>query len=405
MPFAAACLLARLRARRVESGGIPHDVLFTAATAAADAGRSIIRLHDAAHGRDVLVLGWQDGVAPPLERLPSATPLRIPRIPTLTWAACLRAAWPDPSLSPYPGRSFTREEILAVCTGLGADEDAVKMALDQTLPSVGLITGDGAERVLGPAVAALPGTVIEGLRRAYYILPASTGSSLPSREQPEPVRGALPVAAVASNRHDHLVDLVQTAVNTLEVSQRPIVRAELPMLADPALRAKAHEMLSRCGRQLVQTAEGNWTTGYPDDIADHLVATGCGTLNPLERAVLGLVLLHTVAIPRAKGRHRHDRWTGETHTVTTHELAINRKLTQKQIRSALRTLRSHGLVAEATSGKYIPGPGLDRLSKGRKEMLWEEPILVGRPGGYLAAAIRRRREHSGFGSTGVGVEP
>lgn len=289
--------------------------------------------------------------------------------------------------------------------GPRADEDAVKAALDQTLPSVGLITGGGAERALGPAVAALPGTVIEGLRRAYYILPARPGASMPSREQSEPARSAHPVGAVATARNDHLIDLVQTAVNTLEASQRAIVRTELPMLADPALRAAVQETLSRCGRQLVQTAEGNWTTGYPDDVADQLVAEGCGTLNPLERAVLGLVLLHTVAIPRAKGRHRHDRWTGETHSVTTRELAINRKLSQKQIRSALRTLRSHGLVAEATAGKYIPGPALDRLSKGRKEMLWEELVLVGRPDGYLAAAIRRRREHSEFGSSGIGAEP
>lgn len=85
LPFAVACLLARLRARGVEGGDIPHDVLVAGATAAADAGRCIIRLHDAAQGRDALVLGWQDGVAPPLERLLSVSPLRIPRIPTLVW--------------------------------------------------------------------------------------------------------------------------------------------------------------------------------------------------------------------------------------------------------------------------------------------------------------------------------
>lgn len=61
------------------------------------------------------------------------------------------------------------------------------------------------------------------------------------------------------------------------------------------------------------------------------------------------------------------------------------------MRTALRRLRAAGMVAETTTGRYLPGPALDRMSEARSNLLWEDLILVGRPDGQLAAAIRRRR--------------
>ncbi|WP_405933743.1 hypothetical protein [Streptomyces sp. NBC_00827] len=388
--FQAALLLGRLRALRVTSAAVPEAVLAAAAAAAAQTGRRVIRIVGAEDGTGVLVLGWDGETAPAAGLAVPSWRLGLPPVPTLVWAVCLRAAWPEPELAPFPGRVFKRAGILSLCSQLGADPDSVERALDRTLPDAHLIAADGLDLCLGPAVAALPPAVVEGLRRGHHVLPVLDEGACPS--PPMRQRSALEVSgdvSQAPEASDHYV--VRSAVATLETARKPLPRASLPVLADPAMRSLAERFLLPCGRHLLQTPDGNWITGSTDPVADALVEEEGGTLTDVERAVLALVLLHTVAIPRAQGRHRHSRWTGEPHTVTLTTLASNRKISKAAMSAALRRLRAAGMVAESTTGRYVPGPALDRLTEHRSGMLWEDLILVGRPDGHLAAAVRRRR--------------
>lgn len=390
--FQAALLLGRLRAAGVTSAGTSAPVAAAAAAAAARIGRRVIRVHGAGGAADVLVLGWDGETAPATGSLTTGGRLGLSPVPTLVWAVCLRAAWPQPERSPYPGGPFRRADIVSLCSQLGADGEAVKQAVDRTLPEAGLIAVDGDELRLGAAVAALPAVVVEGLRRGHHLLPAPLADARAGDGEPTSVVPPHEVPADAEPTHE-MSDwyVLRSAIATLETARRPVPRGELLMLADPAMRAAVERALLPCGRQLRQTADGNWITGFCDPLADALVAEGVGTLAAVDRAVLALVLLHTVAIPRAQGRHRHNRWTGEAHTVTLAELASNRRISKAAMRAALRRLRAAGMVAEATTGRYLPGPALDRMSEARSNLLWEDLILVGRPDGQLAAAIRRRR--------------
>ncbi|WP_405649625.1 hypothetical protein OG581_52540 [Streptomyces sp. NBC_01386] len=390
----AALLLGRLRVSRVASAAVPDAVLAAAAAAAAQTGRRVIRIVGRADDEGVLVLGWDGETAPAAGLAVPSWRLGLPPVPTLVWAVCLRAAWPEPHLVPFPGRAFRRAGILALCSQLGADPDSVERALDRTLPDAHLIVTDGPQLFLGPAVAALPPAVVEGLRRGHHVLPVldeDAAQSPPMRQ-----RSALELSGDVGQTpeaSDHYV--VRSAIASLETARRPLPRASLPGLTDPAMRSLAERFLLSCGRHLLQTPDGNWITGATDPVADALVEEETGTLTDVERAVLALVLLHTVAIPRAQGRHRHSRWTGEPHAVTLATLASNRKISKAAMSAALRRLRAAGMVAESTTGRYIPGPALDRLTEQRSGLLWEDLILVGRPDGHLAAAIRRRRALTG----------
>jgi len=139
---------------------------------------------------------------------------------------------------------------------------------------------------------------------------------------------------------------------------------------------------------------GGWTTGYADDIPQVLAAEQFGTLTRVERAVLALILLRTVAIPRAQGLHQHDGWAGGEHSVTLEELVRNRHLSRAAITGALRGLRAVGYVAMTASGGYIPGPALARLGAVDREALWEDLLLLARPHGYMAERIRVRRNET-----------
>jgi hypothetical protein len=196
--------------------------------------------------------------------------------------------------------------------------------------------------------------------------------------------------------------MVRAAITALEIAQGPVARSDLPALADPAIRRATEDALASCGRTLISTPDGGWTTGYLDHIAQALATEEAGTLTRTERAVLALILLRTVAIPRAQGRHHHSGWTGTDHPTTLDELSANRQLSKATIVEAIRGLRAAGYVTTTSSGGYIPGPALARLSPTRREALWEDLVILGRPNGYMAEKIRSRRPgatmtaHSGF---------
>jgi hypothetical protein len=396
---AGALILARIRAVGYAPAAMPADALLSASAAAAFVDRQLIEISDHTSTRRILLLGWADGATPDPELHPSAPPPRLQPVPHLVWAVCLAAAWPQAAAEPYPGHPFSREQILRVCLELGAHDRAVTAALDRTLPRTGLTVISGSVGRLGPAAAALPTAVWSALRRVHDRLPhaallhqaASAGQATVAEDMaadapPTARRLPSPPASPISGNDT----TVRAVVTALESAQGPVARSDLPALSDPALRGATEKALASCGRALISTPDGRWTTGYLDDIARTLAAEQTGTLTSGQRAVLALILLRAVAIPRAQGRH-DEGWAGTDHPVTLDELSANRRLSRAAIADAIRGLRAAGYVATTPSGGYVPGPALARLGPGSQEALWEDLVILGRPDGYMAEKIRRRR--------------
>ncbi len=182
---------------------------------------------------------------------------------------------------------------------------------------------------------------------------------------------------------------VLAAVAAVDVAEKPVTGEHFRALRDPALRRAVEEALRIEGRVLVEHETG-WLSGYSDDIADRLQDEGLGVLGRTDRAVLTLVLLHSVAIPQARGRLDGDDWTNAVPT-SMDELKKNKKLTAKEIHASVRRLRTLGVLHHGNRGAIAPGPQFLRLSKQRSGRLSEELVLLCRPTGMLAQVIRRRR--------------
>lgn len=393
-----ALLLARIRARGYVDRPCAGSALTQAAQAAEASDRRLGEV-EVSPTRSIVVRGWLDDAAPNPDLHPSAPAPTLSPVSNLVWAACLAAAWPDPVLDPFPGRRFSRPAILTTCTDLGADRNAVAAALDTALPGVGLVRWSGLWGTLGPAAAALPLATWAQLRRIHDRLPRSAepGSTLTSADdqeavsQPAPstagVRWLTTEARAPASDFDNTVRMIVCA---LEMADGPVSRNDLPMLSDPAVRSAVEATLAQSGRTLLSPKAHEWITGYPDAVAEVLAREGTGTLHLMERAVLALVLLHTVAIPRAKGSHLDDRWSSKE-GVQMETIIANRAIKRAAATAALRGLRRAGFIASAQGGGYIPGPALSRLTATQRTMLWEDMILLGRPSGYMAQRIREQR--------------
>ena len=182
---------------------------------------------------------------------------------------------------------------------------------------------------------------------------------------------------------------VLAAVAAVDVAEKPVASEHFRALRDPALRRAVSDALALEGRELVEHEHG-WLSGYRDDIADRLQDEGLGVLAPVDRAVLTLVLLHSVAIPRARGRLDSDDWTDAIPT-TMDELKKHTLLTAKDIQASARRLRTLGVLHHGNKGALAPGPQFHRLTQQRSGRLSEELVLLCRPTGMLAQVIRRRR--------------
>jgi hypothetical protein len=193
-------------------------------------------------------------------------------------------------------------------------------------------------------------------------------------------------------------DALVSAWAALEYGSEPASEATLPALRDAALRHLLDQMLQRTGRTLVHAGAYLWTSGYRDDIAAVLVANGWGILPPLERAALILVLIHSVAIPRAEGRLPGDDWQSTHPTTPTHLWKLSQVRGQRRLSDALQWLRAAGLVrsvrgadSEMAGASYVPGPALRRLTPAARQRLQENLILAVGPDTALATAITVRR--------------
>jgi hypothetical protein len=184
---------------------------------------------------------------------------------------------------------------------------------------------------------------------------------------------------------------VLAALCALETDSRPVPAASYRALAEPALREVVKEMLATAGRVLVETGTG-YTSGYDDGIADRLAEEGIGVLPPDDRAVLTLVLLFSVAIPRAEGKLASEApWT-LGHPVPRERLQ-GMKVPKGVVKAALKRLQDAGITRNV-GDSVCPGPQFGRLTPAMSTTIFEELLLLADPQGPLADAIRRRRASS-----------
>ncbi|MFF4621061.1 hypothetical protein [Nonomuraea jabiensis] len=150
-----------------------------------------------------------------------------------------------------------------------------------------------------------------------------------------------------------------------------------------------------------EAGKGGDRTGGGDPVARRAVAAGVRSAVPAaprlgmsERAVLTLVLVHSVAIPRAEGLLPEDSWLSP-HPTPVDELRRHTQLPIGELEAALRTLRHAGLLGQVKAGEeaggYVPGPQFHRLTPAARRRLQEELILAAGPNTPLAAAVRSRR--------------
>jgi DNA-binding transcriptional ArsR family regulator len=182
---------------------------------------------------------------------------------------------------------------------------------------------------------------------------------------------------------------VLTAVRALETTAGPLLAKSYRALAEPALREVVTELLAEAGRVLVPTGIG-FTTGYDDRISALLAADGTGILRTEDRVVLTLVLLLSVAVPRAEGKIPAGApWTAGW-PVARDRLRDDSRVKKGTVDEALRRLQDADIVRFRRDG-FVPGPQFDRLTPAATAAIFEELILLAEPEGALADSIRRRQ--------------
>lgn len=195
--------------------------------------------------------------------------------------------------------------------------------------------------------------------------------------------------------NDRHREQVEAAFALLEHSSEPVHRQFLPALEDATSRACLQRLLKRVGRTLVEVEPGlRYTSGFDDITAADLAAAGWQPMREMDRAVLTVVLVNSVAIPRSEEQLHTDTWSSP-HPTAVAEILRNTKLPPTEARAALARLTAAGLVKLARGGEgdggYVPGPQLLRLTPAARERLQEQLILAAAPDHPLASAIRERR--------------
>lgn len=183
---------------------------------------------------------------------------------------------------------------------------------------------------------------------------------------------------------------VLAALAAVETCIAPVRESDYAGLREPDLRECVRSCLHEAGRVLLRTGNG-YISGYAEDIAEALADEGTGILEANDRAVLVLVLLHTVAIPRAKGQILGTGWFPGM-PIPRAEITIS-KVPNTVIHDSLRRLDERRLIRYVTRNKLVaPGPQLARLTAETSMRLWEELVLLAEPQGVMADVIRRRRQ-------------
>lgn len=205
--------------------------------------------------------------------------------------------------------------------------------------------------------------------------------------------------SVLGSLTDRQREHVEAAYALLEHGRGPVHRQELRALEDPTSRDRLEHLLRRTGRVLVQVDGVRFTSGYDDGVAAQLAAAGWQPLTVVERAVLVLVLVYSVAIPRSEERLAQDVWAspypaGEEDVVRASKapaVAARAALSKLTACGLLARVRDRGGTTGGTEGGYVPGPQLLRLTPAARERLQDQLILAAAPNHPLAAVIRERR--------------
>ncbi|MFD8534372.1 hypothetical protein ACFV0L_43880 [Streptosporangium canum] len=369
------------------------------------APRGMVRL---AHGdgTGLALPVWPDGATPSLLEEYQVAPVNVERSGETrrVLAAALKCCWSDLGADPWPGVPAPVEDVLSAYRALiGRGDDLMRNwavgALRRLHDSAWLTVEDGVVR-LGPRCACWPPESHAQLRELMRRLPTGdegfTGLEvLPAAGSP-PAETAASVAVPEGVDEDLLGPFderrraeIVAAFMAVEHAAEPVHEARLPALRDPVLRRALTEMLQRRGRVLIQDREA-WTSGYAPEVT---AVTGT-TVGEAERAVLVLVLIHSVAIPRADGLLPADSWLSPF-PAQLEELRRHTRLPIGELEAALRTLRHAGLVSQVKAGEeaggYTPGPQFHRLTPQARRGLQEELILAAGPHTPLAAAVRANR--------------
>ncbi len=181
---------------------------------------------------------------------------------------------------------------------------------------------------------------------------------------------------------------VLAALAAVETADAPVAESHFRGLLDPALRAVLADCVAEAGRVLLKVGDG-WLSGYDDQVRERFAAEGLGVLPEDDRAVLTLVLIHCVAIPRARGRLRGDSWL-DAEPMPRSELSKS-QIPENRIRASLQRLRDAGVLGYGERRSIRPGPQFLRLTPAVSESLWQNLILLAQPDGVLADVIRRHR--------------
>lgn len=185
---------------------------------------------------------------------------------------------------------------------------------------------------------------------------------------------------------------VLAALAAVETTNGPVREYDYPALREPDLREVVRHCLYDAGRILIRVGD-SYTSGYADDVREALAEDGIGVLDPNDRAVLVLVLLHCVAIPRARGRLAGSGWADGV-PVPRNELMVS-KIGNLVVQDALRRLEERGLIRYVSRQKLVaPGLQLTRLTPNASSSLWEDLVLLAEPDGVMAEVIRRRRSNA-----------
>ncbi|MFB9717922.1 hypothetical protein [Planobispora longispora] len=369
----------------------------------APAPRGMIRLARG-DGSGFALPAWPDGATPAVLEEYQVAPVQVERSGETrrVLAAALKCCWSDLTADPWPGAPAPVDDVLAAYRALiGRGDDLMRNwavgALRRLHDSAWLVVGDGLVR-LGPRCASWPAESHAQLRELVRRLPAPGAEA--AGLDVLPTAGAAGTAASVTVPEavddDVLGPLderrraeVVAAFMAVEHAAEPVHEARFPALRDPALRRVLAELLQRRGRVLVPGREV-WTSGYADD-----VAAEAGTApGEAERAVLTLVLIHSVAIPRAEGVLPADSWSSPFPTQVE-ELRRHTMMPIGELEAALRALRHAGLLTQVKAGEeaggYVPGPQFHRLTGRARRRLQEELILAAGPNTPLAAAVRAKR--------------
>ncbi|GAA4955386.1 hypothetical protein HD597_001552 [Nonomuraea thailandensis] len=395
---------------------------------------------------------WPDGVTPSLLDEHQVAPVPVERSGETrrVLAAVLKCCWTDLSVDPWPGDPAPVELVLDTYRELiGRTDDLMRNwargALRRLHDSAWVVMDDGVvllgprcalwpveahaqlqelvrrlpepERpeltVVGDAdiVAAARGEVAaraEAVTAAEAVAGAEAAAGAEAVMSADVVAGAGRVEGGVAEFDDLLggyderrrAELV-AAFMVVEHAAEPVQEVRFAALRDPALRHTLGEMLARRGRTLIQHRD-RWISGYDDGAAAAIGALGVagtpetahGPLGVSERAVLTLVLVHSVAIPRAEGLLPEDSWSSP-HPTPVEELRRHTQLPIGELESALRTLRHAGLLGQVKAGEeaggYVPGPQFHRLTAAARRRLQEELILAAGPNTPLATAVLARR--------------